>query len=139
MQITVYRLVTGTLLALLLAGCGDATDETASQAAEPQRDNTREVADYYAANPEFFGFRTLADVPEGLVWENGEHLPDIGSPEATKGGTLYGRLQDFPRTLRTIGPDSNGSFRALLLDDVGMTLATVHPENLELYPGLAEA
>lgn len=139
MQISVYRLVTGALLALLLAGCGDTDEQNTSQAAEPQRDNSQEVADYYAANPEFFSFRTPADVPADLVWENGDHLPEIGSPQATKGGTLYGRLQDFPRTLRTIGPDSNGSFRALLLDDVGMTLAKVHPENLELYPGLAEA
>ena len=139
MQISVYRFATGALLALLLAGCGDAGEQSASQAPEPELDNTREVADYYAANPDFFSFKTLDDVPGDLAWENGDHLPEIGSPQATKGGTLYGRLQDFPRTLRTIGPDSNGSFRALLLDDVGMTLAKVHPENLELYPGLAEA
>jgi microcin C transport system substrate-binding protein len=52
----------------------------------------------------FFEFRTPADVPGHLVWENGSDLPDIGSPEAKKGGTLNLFVQDFPRTLRPARP-----------------------------------
>ncbi|HBM83131.1 MAG TPA: hypothetical protein DD459_05615, partial [Halieaceae bacterium] len=60
-------------------------------------DITAEVEAFYAANPEFFSFKTPADLPTGLVWENNDHLPDIGSPEAVKGGTQNAALQDFPR------------------------------------------
>jgi microcin C transport system substrate-binding protein len=95
----------------------------------------------------FFEFRTPADVPGHLVWENGSDLPDIGSPEAKKGGTLNLFVQDFPRTLRLLGPDANGAFRIWLLDDVVMRFAQRHPNdtsidangNFRYYPGIAEA
>ncbi|HEY7775201.1 MAG TPA: ABC transporter substrate-binding protein, partial [Kineobactrum sp.] len=125
-------------LLLLLSGCGNPDDSTAVKTGV-EADVTAEVEAFYAANPDFFGFRTLADVPADLSWEAGEGLAEIGSPEARKGGTQYGALQDFPRTLRTVGPDSNGGFRTFLLDDVGMSLAHLHPGTRELYPGLAEA
>jgi microcin C transport system substrate-binding protein len=126
-------------LLLLLSGCGGNPDDGTAATTGAEADVTIEVEAFYTANPDFFGFRTLADVPADLSWEAGEHLPEIGSPEARKGGTQYGALQDFPRTLRTVGPDSNGGFRAFLLDDVGMSLAHLHPDTRELYPGLAEA
>lgn len=95
----------------------------------------------------FFQFKTPADVPADLLWEDGSDLPDIGSPNAKKGGTLYGALTDFPRTLRLIGPDSNGSFRTWILDDTRMGLANRHPNdtsidangNFRYFPGLAQA
>lgn len=122
----------------LLAACGGSSDD-AEPADFETRDNTAEVEAYYAANPEFFSFKTLADLPVDLEWENGSHLPEVGSPAAKKGGTFYGRLQDFPRTLRTVGPDSNGSFRIYLLDDTAMQIAHRHPDEFEYFPGLAEA
>lgn len=123
--------------ALLISGCGGSDSSTES--GEPARDNTAEVQQYYADNPEFFSFKTLADLPPDLIWEDGSHLPDIGSSNAKKGGTQYGALQDFPRTLRTVGPDSNGSFRPFLLDYVAISLAHRHPDEFEMYPGTAEA
>jgi microcin C transport system substrate-binding protein len=84
--------------------------------------------------PLFFQFAALADLPTDLVWDNGQHLPDIGSPAAIKGGTLYTALQDFPRTLRHVGPDSNGSFRPYILDDVLMGLAKRHPNETGIGP-----
>ncbi len=132
-------------LILLLGGCGQGETDGAGEAPSAAAETATaagvdaEVEAYYAAHPEFFGFKTPADLPADLTWTSNEHLPEIGSPEARKGGTQYGALQDFPRTLRTVGPDSNGGFRPFLLDDVGMTLAHVHPETLELYPGLAES
>ncbi|MDO8861050.1 extracellular solute-binding protein [Haliea sp. E1-2-M8] len=131
-----------TCLVLLLGGCGNSDNERAADAADDAAAAAgvnAEVEAFYAANPDFFGFKTPADLPPDLAWTSNEHLPEVGSPKAKKGGTQYGALQDFPRTLRTVGPDSNGSFRPFLQDDVGMGLAHLHPDTLELFPGLAEA
>jgi microcin C transport system substrate-binding protein len=122
-------------LAILSAcGGGDAGSGFAEQ------DNTEEVEAYYAQNTDFFRFATPADVPAGLVWESGADLPELGSPNAQKGGEFRMRLQDFPNTLRTIGPDANGGFRPYLLDDMSLTLARIHP-NLpgghQYYPEIA--
>lgn len=124
-------------LVLGLSACGDSGDAGSDRA--EAIDNTAEVQAYYAANPDFFSFKTPADIPAGLTWEKGEHLPEMGSPQAKKGGTEYRALQDFPRTLRTVGPDSNGSFRPLILDDTTMQLAHRHRDELDYYPGLAES
>ena len=121
---------------ILLSGCGGPDSEAPTEAA---RDNTAEIQAYYAANPEFFSFKTPADLPADLEWEDGSHLPEIGSPNAKKGGTQYRTLQDFPRTLRTAGPDSNGSFRPFILDDTWVRLAHIHPDTFEYYPGTASA
>jgi microcin C transport system substrate-binding protein len=95
----------------------------------------------------FFQYKTAADIPAELVWDDGSDLPDIGSADATKGGTLYLSLGDFPRTLRLFGPDSNGSFRPWILDYTRMQLGRRHPNdtsidengNFRYFPGIAEA
>ncbi|MBD3646349.1 MAG: ABC transporter substrate-binding protein, partial [Pseudomonadales bacterium] len=74
-----------------------------------------------------------------LTCQAGSHLSVSGSPEAKKGGTEYDRLQDFPRTLRTVGPDSNGSFRPWILDYTSVSIGHRHPDEFEYYPGLADA
>ena len=92
----------------------------------------------------FFQFKTLADLPSDLEWDDGSDLPDIGSPEAKKGGTLYQSISDFPRTLRLVGPDSNGSFRPWILDNTRMSLGRRHPNdtsidedgNFHYFPGV---
>jgi microcin C transport system substrate-binding protein len=126
-------------LVFLITACGGPSDEETSDIELEARDNTAEVEAYYAANPDFFGFKTLADLPTHLTWENAAHLPEVGSPDAIKGGTEYARIQDFPRTLRTVGPDSNGSFRPFLLDNVKIGIAHRHPGEFDYYPGLAES
>jgi microcin C transport system substrate-binding protein len=137
MHLTHYKhLLTVLLLGGLFSGCGDSES---TEAAAPAPDNTQEVQNYYAANPDFFTFKTLADLPTGLTWEDGMEQPEIGSDNAKKGGTEYSRLADFPRTLRHAGPDSNGSFRTWLLDDTAMLLAHRHPDTFEFYPGLASS
>lgn len=115
----------------LLSACSDSGTDT------EVRDNSDEVAAFYAANPEKFSFKTLADLPPDLVWENGMDQPEIGSPEAKKGGTLYDYLPDFPRTLRTVGPDAGSSFRRYLNDNMWLSLAGEHPNTFEYYPELA--
>lgn len=151
------------------AGSGEADGEF------PPHDNTAEVEEYYRTKvvlptdvfealeagritpeaidertaagefPRFFRFATPGDIPGDLDWMNGANLPDIGSPDARKGGTQYTFMQDFPRTLRLVGPDSNGSFRNYILDDTTMQFAHRHPNVTEVtetgfryYPGLAE-
>ncbi len=133
------RILTIPLAAALLAGCGEFDVDVGQEPApEPGPDISAEVQAYYADHPDFFHFKTIDDLPADLIWQDGSHLPDIGSPEAVKGGVQYGSIQDFPRTLRTVGPDSNGSFRPWLLDNVAMSLAHRHPDEFELYPGLAK-
>lgn len=125
------------LLTLLSACAGDEPGD--SDVAESAPDNTEEVAAAYAADPDFYTFATLDDLPPELSWEDGGDLPEIGSPNAIKGGTQYSALPDFPRTLRISGPDANGSFRPFILDHVVMLIAPIHPETLSHYPGLAES
>ena len=162
-------LALGSVAAALFSGCGGGSDD--GETAEVI-DNTAEVEEYYATFkrvplelqaklnagevgqeefnramedvPLFFQFKTIADIPEGLDWTNGMELPEFGSPNAKKGGTSYGALQDYPRTLRRVGPDSNGSFRPYILDDVAMRMAKRHPnvtgigpEGHYYYPELA--
>lgn len=127
-----------TIAALLLTACGG-SDEEVTEADFEVRDITSDVEAYYAEKSDFFSFKTLADLPTDLTWENGSHLAEVGSPAAQKGGTEYARLQDFPRTLRLVGPDSNGSFRIWILDDVQVQIAHRHPDEFEYYPGLAES
>jgi len=129
---------------LLLGGCGN-NDEAAGSAGKadssgqlPPIDNTAEVQQYYRDHPEFFAFKTTADIPAHLIWENGADEPELGSPQARRGGTQYSALQDFPRTMRLLGPDSNGGFRTFLQDDTVIRLALLHPDTRKWVPGLAE-
>lgn len=126
-------------LAFLISSCGDSGSDDPMGSELESRDNTQEVNDYYASKAEFFSFKSLADLPVDLQWQDGSTLPEIGSPDARKGGTEYGRIQDFPRTLRTVGPDSNGSFRTWILDDTTMQIAHRHPDEFLYYAGLAES
>jgi microcin C transport system substrate-binding protein len=122
-------------LTLLLTACGeDSEPDTPAEVL----DNRQEVLDYYAANPDFFRFKTAADLPADLLWQDGSQLLEIGSDKAVKGATEYGRIADFPRTLRLVGPDSNGSFRGHLQDNVSLSLAHRHPNQFDFYPGLAQ-
>ncbi len=142
MRRAAYRLLLTTVLGLTLAACGGGDDvATGSHAGggEAAPDITAEKLAYYRDNPDFFRFRSIEDLPADLEWQDGSELPDLGSPEAKKGGTFYYFVQDFPRTLRLVGPDSNGSFRPWVLDYVRPWLARPHPSGEGFYPELAEA
>ena len=162
-------------LLAMLAGCGSGGGQ-ADNSGLPARDNTAEVQEYYKTKvsippavredlergkitqeeldkrsaagefPKFFRYATPQDIPADLVWEDGSDLPEFASPEAKKGGTLHFWIDDFPRTLRTTGPDANGSFRPYILDDNAMLFARRHPNDTSIgpsgfhyYPGVAEA
>ena len=166
-------LVAALALGSLLAGCGDTAAD--ADLPTGSRDNSKEVEEYYQTKvalppevfdalsrgditqaeidkraaagefPKFFNEATPADLPADLVWENGMDLPDFGSSEAKKGGTVFMSLQDYPRTLRNVGPDANGSFRAYILDDTAVRYARRHPNVTDvgptghrLFPGVAK-
>ena len=127
--------------ALLLSACGkkEAVDTA------PKTSTSDAAKAFYDAHPEFFHYKTPADIPADLVWDDGMDLPDLGSPNAKKGGMMNFWVQDFPRTLRTVGPDSNGSFRPWILDDNAIPFAERHPNDTSLtadgfhyYPGIAD-
>ncbi len=120
------------LLLLALSGC-------AKKTAEAARDITPEVNAYYQAHPDFFTFAKPADLPADLAWQDGRDVPEFSAPEAKRGGTLHGFIDDFPRTLRFIGPDANGSFRNYILDDNALTLVQRQPNTGQYYPALAKS
>jgi microcin C transport system substrate-binding protein len=80
---------------------------------------------------------TPSDVPAGLVWENGMNQPDIGDPAAKKGGVFRRFIPTFPPTIRPFGDNSNNSFRGDLYDMIELPLVNLHPETMEMIPGVA--
>ena len=77
------------------------------------------------------------DVPADLVWENGMNQPEIGDPAAKKGGVFRRYIPTFPPTIRPFGDNANNSFRGDLYDYIDIPLVSLHPETMEMIPGLA--
>jgi microcin C transport system substrate-binding protein len=77
-------------------------------------------------------------IPTDLVWENGLAQPEIGDPAAKKGGVFRKFIDSFPPTIRPFGDNSNNAFRGELYDYIDMTLVALHPETMEMIPGLAK-
>ena len=77
-----------------------------------------------------------AALPEGIVWLTNDSDPVFASAEAVRGGTLHVALMSFPLTFRTVGPDSNSSFRGAILDNQ-LSLVGIHPNTENIIPELA--
>ncbi len=77
------------------------------------------------------------DVPADLVWENGMDQPEIGDPASKKGGVFRRFIPSFPPTIRPFGDNSNNSFRGDLYDYIDIPMVILHPETMEMIPGLA--
>jgi microcin C transport system substrate-binding protein len=78
-----------------------------------------------------------SDVPANLVWANGMDQPEIGDPASKKGGVFRRYIPSFPPTIRPIGENANNSFRGDIYDYIDMPLVGLHPETMEMIPGLA--
>ena len=129
MKTTKIALLAALSTAFALAGCGKkenppAAASTTAEASTTPGDTAKSAypgleADLAATlkrESNFYVIKTAADIPTNLAWTSGPDLPEFADPNAKKGGTLNFYLQDFPRTMRTIGPDSSGGMRQYLLD-----------------------
>ncbi|NIP96217.1 MAG: ABC transporter substrate-binding protein, partial [Akkermansiaceae bacterium] len=81
---------------------------------------------------DFFTYASMDDLPDDLVWEEGMDEPEIGSPEAKKGGTFntYFPSLAFPPTIRSIGKNANNGFRGEHWDYIEMALVSLHPNTM---------
>jgi microcin C transport system substrate-binding protein len=104
----------------------------------PPYDNSAEVEAFYKARPERFRWKTIADLPAGLKWQNGADLPEMGDPAAKKGGVFHDQIDSFPATFRFIGPDANGSFRSDQWDYINLNIVQKHLNVEGWVPGLAD-
>lgn len=86
---------------------------------------------------DYFTFAAPEDLPEGLEWNDGMELPEIGDPACKKGGTFRYSITSFPPTLRPFGPKENNSFRSQLYDDMTVSLIASHPGTGAIMPGVA--
>ncbi len=86
---------------------------------------------------DFLKIARPSDIPEGLVWENGMDQPEIGDPAAKKGGVFRRYIPTFPPTIRPFGDNSNNGFRGDLYDYIEIPLVALHPETMEMIPGVA--
>ncbi len=78
-------------------------------------------------------------LPANLHWQKGDNQPELGSSEATKGGTLrIGLQRSFPGTLRPFGPNSSVPTRRYIYDDIDIGLVRIHPGTGALIPGTAD-
>jgi microcin C transport system substrate-binding protein len=121
-----------------MTGCGQEPEKAAEvkspmaakqAAAEKEKAAPAAAAAAEAATP-------LPALPAGLVWETNNEDPVWAAKSVKKGGTLRSYMLGFPLTLRTVGPDSNGSFRSNILANQ-MSLTDLHPDTHRVIPALA--
>jgi len=74
--------------------------------------------------------------PGDLKWLTNNSDPQYASPEARKGGTFRIAIKSFPLTFRTVGPDSNTTFRGAILGNQ-LSLIGLHPNTMNIVPELA--
>tara|TARA_E500000178_G_C17037297_1_gene764178 strand:- start:1789 stop:4005 length:2217 start_codon:yes stop_codon:yes gene_type:complete len=100
---------------------------------------SEDVFEFYKKNADCFIISSPDKMPGDLLWEDGSEEEEFSSPKAQRGGVWNAYMRDFPRTLRTIGPDANGAFRSYLLDYNVLSLVQTHPNSDGYYPGLANS
>ena len=120
----------------LPAAEGEARDALATLAKALETD--MEKWNFRLALGPYLKVGTPAEIPADLAWENGMDQPEIGDPAATKGGVFRRHIEAFPPTIRPFGPNANNSFRGDLYDYIDIPLVNLHPETMEMIPGLAK-
>lgn len=104
----------------------------------PPYDNSAEVEAEFKSKPNLYQFKTLADLPTDLKWETGLDYPEVGAPEAKKGGTFNYDMPNFPPTLRFIGPEGSNTFRSEHYDNIEMAMLNRHPNEDKWIPCIAK-
>lgn len=83
--------------------------------------------------------KSATELPKNLSWEDGMNEPEIGSPQAKKGGTVrIWASTPFPNTLRPFGPNSDSFFNYTAIDNIWMPLVRLHPITKHPIRGLAD-
>ena len=118
-------LVTG-LVWFCLAGCQN-NDTKIEEAPGPAASNSVEAVQ----KEEITGV-----LPDKITWLTNESDPVFSSGKAQKGGIFHSAITSFPMTFRVVGPDSNGSFRSVILDNQ-LSLINRHPNTGHILPELA--
>ena len=135
-QQSATKLEAAAVQAKLTSAEGEAKSALEAQAASVRRE--LEKWSYRLELGDYLKLGTPADIPAGLVWENGMDQPEIGDPRAKKGGTLRRYIQTFPSTISSFGDNSNNEFRGEMYDYIDIPLVNIHPETMALIPGLAK-
>lgn len=86
---------------------------------------------------DYLKIATVDALPENLDWQTGMDEPEIGDPNATKGGVFSRFIPTFPPTIRPFGDNANNSFRGDIHDYIEMPLVNMHPETMAAIPGVA--
>ncbi|MDB9741957.1 extracellular solute-binding protein, partial [Akkermansiaceae bacterium] len=86
---------------------------------------------------DYFKIKKEEDLPQNLPWTSGTPQPEIGDPNAKKGGSFTDYIETFPNTLRVAGTGSNHSFRSSLYDDINLSLVGMHPHTDAVTPSIA--
>lgn len=123
----------GLLLGLTLAACGGGEPSTDGAQAAADDEISLEQTRFVDELPTY----ESVPLPEGLEWITNLDDPEFASPEAKRGGRFSTYDTSFPLTLRTEGPDSNGTFAGLLRSSVYLSLTAFHPNTLRDVPVLA--
>ncbi len=92
------------------------------------------------ADGPFFQRKTEADLPTELNWQTNLEDPEIGSPQAKKGGTYHTFLPGmaYPPTIRCLGKGGNNNFRSYHWDYIELGLIGTHPNTGKLIPAIAD-
>ncbi|MCK5097944.1 MAG: ABC transporter substrate-binding protein [Desulfobacteraceae bacterium] len=118
---------------LILFGCGQ-NQESQTQTDLKNTSSTVEKSDAVDKPTDFS--REYAKLPSNITWLTNNSDPLFSSTKAEKGGALRLSILSFPMTFRTVGPDSNGSFRSAILDNQ-LSLINIHPNTENIIPELA--
>lgn len=123
---------------LLLAACGQPSEQTGDAPLSPELDGSGELVTpsetQLVANPVTY---ESVPLPEGLEWLTNDSDPVFASPDAKRGGTMRSYMQGFPLTLRLYGPDSNSDDFVSYKRAGFLSLLQLHPNTLNWLPSLA--
>lgn len=98
------------------------------------------MAEKKIADGPFFQRKEEAELPANLNWQTNLEDPEIGSPQAKKGGTYHTFLPGmaYPPTIRCLGKGGNNNFRSYHWDYIEMGLIGTHPNTGKLIPAIAD-
>ena len=114
------------------------TETDATLIAEKQ--DALKLAEKKLSDGVFFQRKEVSELPAGLNWQTNLDDPEIGSPQAKKGGTyhtFFGGLA-YPPTIRCLGRGGNNSFRSYHWDYIELGLVSTHPNTGKLIPSIAD-